>query len=287
VIGSLKSRVHRLRQGYLDAPLRWRYVKWPAPRWQAQRFARLEIGGYPFKFFDPMSRRDFWWSWEVWFGVWEPAVARFLAATLSPGATFVDVGAYIGPYALLASRLVGPEGVVCAFEPDPVARRGLERNLRANAASNVEVLSHALSDRAGSEWLSEAGDDRLLGNSESMLSPEGGTLRVPTVTLDNFCRERGIRPDVVKIDVEGAEARVVAGGRATLAAASAVLVEFHDDKLVAQGGDPALFMARLFELADVVTVLDVRKDPSRRPTELRPGAIPTGNVMLAFHPPRS
>jgi FkbM family methyltransferase len=287
VIGGLKSRAGRLRRGYLEAPLRWRYVKWPAPRWQAQRFARLEIGGYPFKFFDAMSRRDFWWSWEVWFGVWEPAVARFLAATLRRGATFVDVGAYIGPYALLASRIVGPEGVVHAFEPDPVARHGLERNLSGNAASNVEVSSHALSDRAGLEWLSEAGDDRLFGNSESMLSPEGGTLRVSTVTLDDFCRERAIRPDVVKIDVEGAEDRVVAGGRETLAAASAVLVEFHEDKLVAQGGDPARFMATVFELTDIVTVLDVRKDPSRRPTELRPGAVPTGNVMLAFHPTRS
>jgi FkbM family methyltransferase len=280
----LRSRVGRLRRGYRDAPLRWRYVKWPAPRWQAQRFARLEIGGYPFTFFDAMSRRDFWWSWEVWFGVWEPAVSRFLASALRPGATFVDVGAYIGPYALLGSRIVGPEGVVYAFEPDPVARRNLERNLAGNAASNVEVLEYALSDRPGFEWLSEAGDDREFGNSESMLSPEGGTLKVPTLTLDDFCRERAIRPEVVKIDVEGAEGRVVAGGRETLAAASAVLVEFHEDKLIAQGGDPARFMAALFELTDALTVLDVRKDPSRPPVELRPGAVPTGNVMLAFRP---
>ena len=89
-----------------------------------QRFATLELAGHRFRFVDAMSRADFWWTWELSAGVWEPGVIRHLANALREDDVFLDIGAYVGPYALLASRLVGPGGKVYAFEPDPVARGG-------------------------------------------------------------------------------------------------------------------------------------------------------------------
>ena len=229
-----------------------------------------------------MSRADFWWTWELSAGVWEPGVIRYLANALREDDVFLDIGAYVGPYTLLASRLVGPGGRVYAFEPDPVARGRLLRNVRVNSAANVEVVAEAVTDRDGREWLSPGGDEPLLGNSESVVSPHGGEMSVPTVTLDGFCAAHSIRPNVLKIDVEGAEARVLAGGRHMLAEAREVVIELHERQLVSQGTDPSEVMEELFRLGDRIAVLDSRGEAPEQQRVLAPGRVPRGNATLAL-----
>ena len=72
-----------------------------------------------------------------------------LVRELKAGDVFFDLGAYVGPYTLLASRLVGEGGRVVAFEPDPATRDLLDRNLAANGASNVTVVPSAVGRAAG------------------------------------------------------------------------------------------------------------------------------------------
>ena len=81
------------------------------------------------------------------FGTWEPDITRWVAGRLRPGDGFVDVGANVGYYALLASKLVGAEGCVVAVEPLPESFVALKANLALNAAMNVRAVNMAASDR--------------------------------------------------------------------------------------------------------------------------------------------
>lgn len=123
-------------------------------------------------------------------------------------------------YSMLAAQLVGRTGRVYTFEPDPVARRFLESNLSANGASNVEVLSTAVSNRLGAAVLDTSylfGSVPLFGMSDSDVSEESDKgIVVATTTLDEFSARMGVIPNMIKIDVEGREVEVVNGGLRTL-----------------------------------------------------------------------
>ena len=90
-------------------------------------------------------------------GIWEPQETRFLLDTLRPGDVFVDVGANIGYFSLLASRLVGPAGTVLAFEPEAANYALLEANCRRNGCDNVRCFRAALGEEnaSGTIYLNE------------------------------------------------------------------------------------------------------------------------------------
>ena len=147
-------------------------------------------------------------------GTWEDTTTRIVQACVTPGATVVDVGANIGFYTLLMSRLVGERGRVIAFEPMPLGIERLRRNLRLNDASNVDVIEQAASAQPGSASF-------FLGPREhtsiSSLRPIEGaaTVAVTCTTLDTVLAEHP-RIDFLKMDVEGAEPDVLAGAGRTL-----------------------------------------------------------------------
>jgi FkbM family methyltransferase len=152
----------------------------------------------------------------------------FRAATV-PGATVLDVGANVGAYSLLFAQWVGQSGKVYAFEPSPAMRAGLVRHLRLNGLDHVvDIVPAAVADRCTEMDFTTAPPDgmhRLLTSSSG-----NGTLRVPVVTLDGFCSERGVRPSIIKIDVEGFELSVLQGARDTLRSIGAgleVFMEIH------------------------------------------------------------
>jgi FkbM family methyltransferase len=141
------------------------------------------------------------------------AVRRFLR----PGSTFVDVGANVGDYSLLAASIVGDAGRVLCFEPEPQNRYWLQKSIDLNGYKNMDVFPVALSDtnRQASLYLGEiAGYHTLIpGHPER----QAGTITVPTRTLDSHLKELGReRIDMMKIDVEGAELQVLRGARTTM-----------------------------------------------------------------------
>jgi len=145
-------------------------------------------------------------------GTYEPEqTAEFLRA-VQPGSVVYDVGAHYGYYSLLASHLAGPDGRVIALEPSPRNLNVLRAHIRLNRIAHITVLESALSDHAG-----EAKFDDRAGSGVGHLSPEG-PLTVRLTTLDILAKEFPA-PNVIKIDVEGAEEAVLAGGRETLARA--------------------------------------------------------------------
>lgn len=130
------------------------------------------------------------------------------------GDVALDVGAHIGSYALRYSRLVGKQGRVISFEPDPRNRRILRWNLELNEARNVQVRSEALGDFTGSGRLkisSFPGQHSFVHASNNI--HQVGEVTSSVVRLDDVGLDR---VDFVKIDVEGYEMNVLRGGERTI-----------------------------------------------------------------------
>jgi FkbM family methyltransferase len=149
----------------------------------------------------------------------ELPVQQALAGVLHSGGVFYDIGANVGFFSVIASRLVGASGRVVAFEPVPRNLAYVRLNCRINRCSNVRVVEAAVSDRSGEGTLMLA---RFAGGAAlSVAGPPPDFLRemrVTTVALDDWlAAQGGPRPDVVKIDVEGAELQALQGMRRILA----------------------------------------------------------------------
>jgi FkbM family methyltransferase len=169
----------------------------------------------------------------------EPEVQEALAELVKPGQTVYDVGANIGFFTILCSRLVGPEGRVYAFEPIPQNLATLRHNVALNGLTNVTIVEKALSSSTGtaqmfvSPWSAFHSLDVEGATKQENHGPAAGEVTVQTITLDEFLQGEGVcPPDLVKIDVEGAELIVVRGMSETLRTVKPLLLcELHDTNL--------------------------------------------------------
>lgn len=168
---------------------------------------------------------------EYRYVTWNEEEYRAFKRALRPGATALDIGANVGCYSVLLGRLVVPGGRVFAFEPSPAAYEGLVRHISLNQLEGTVIpIRAAVADREGTATLivsGSTGSDRLAAIGE----PEQGTRQeVSLTTIDHFCGAQGIRPDLIKVDVEGTELAVLQGARGTIEAAGgalALFVEMH------------------------------------------------------------
>ena len=152
------------------------------------------------------------------FGLYELDTARVLRRLLRAGDTFVDGGANIGYFALLAAKAVGPGGRVHAFEPQPDNRRRLAEHVAANGFQSViDIHPVALSDRPGAVQLhTYANPASNHGQSTMFVLPgtETRSVSVETVRLDDYLPD--IAPRLIKLDIEGAEPMAISGMAETL-----------------------------------------------------------------------
>lgn len=160
-----------------------------------------------------------------WTGLHEEPVQQALVGSLARGMTFWDVGAHIGFYSLLASRLVGSDGHVRSFEPMPANRARLELAIRLNAAANVSVDPRAVGASAG-----EAVLHRHEWSTMWSLDGEGEGVVVAVTTLDDAVALHD-PPDVVKIDVEETALAVLEGAARLLERPGLVLLLETDRSL--------------------------------------------------------
>lgn len=163
---------------------------------------------------------------------YETALLKLL---IQPGWNCWDIGANIGYYSCLLSRLVGPTGQVVAFEPASVTRARLLDNLKLNAIQNVRVLSQAVGSAEGNARI-YYGEATLAEGTASMYGAGGSAhSEVIAVTRLDTIAPQLPPPDFLKIDVEGAQLDVWRGGKEFfLRAAPLVLAELRDSK------DPAV-----------------------------------------------
>lgn len=189
-------------------------------------------------------------------GIWEPLETAVLHRELHPGDTFIDVGANIGYYTVLAAKLVGPQGRVIAFEPDPTNFALLRRNVEANGCTNVVLQQKALSNKPGTLKLYLEQTNKG-GHKVFQYGDAKEYVEVAAVTLDDYLKDFSGRVDVIKIDTEGAEGMILEGMQATLRRheEARLLVEFFPKLLDSFGYDPAQVLAGLqslgFEFRDL------------------------------------
>jgi FkbM family methyltransferase len=166
-------------------------------------------------------------------GEWEPFETRYLGSTLRPGQTFVDVGAHVGYFSVLASKCVGPTGTVIAVEPEPRNLHLLRQNLTRNGCGDVQVVPFAAHSRRG--WTSLALSEQNRGAHRLVPLGEAETI-VRCVRLDDLLPAK---VDVVKIDAQGYDHDVVAGLERTLAAnpEMTVISELSRSELAHRGLD--------------------------------------------------
>jgi FkbM family methyltransferase len=158
---------------------------------------------------------------DFWVGTYESEKAQLLVRHVKPGGTFYDVGANVGFYTLLASRLLGPTGRVIAFEPSPRNLGFLRRHLDLNSAANVEVLDLAISDSEGVTQFSVGNDPK-----KSKITA-AGDITVRTTTLDRLMGELPL-PDLIEMDIEGAEYAALCGAEQLLRRSSpAIFLSTH------------------------------------------------------------
>ena len=143
-------------------------------------------------------------------GTYEAAELELFARSIRPGDTVLDIGAHIGLYTLTAARASGPTGRVVAFEPSTDNFALLEANVAANGYTNVELHRVACSDTTGTGVLVLS----RTNSGDHQLRADGAGARVDTVRLHDL----DVRPQVVKMDVQGAEPLVLAGAAQLLAA---------------------------------------------------------------------
>jgi FkbM family methyltransferase len=162
---------------------------------------------------------------SCWLGVYEQEKQSEFSALIRRGDVVYDIGANVGFYTLLASTLVGLTGRVIAFEPLPRNLDFLQRHLALNRVRNVEVFAGAVSNRSGSARFDNSGIPEMGRLADS------GELIVEAFQIDELLSNRRILPpDLLKVDVEGAEFDVLSG-------ASECLQTHHPTVLLATHGD--------------------------------------------------
>ncbi len=164
----------------------------------------------------------------------DPTLGKVFRTAIRPGHVVFDVGAHVGLYTVLFSRLVGESGKVFCFEPVGYNRARLQRNLQLNACTNVTVLDKGAGEKTGRVKFHRVkpespntGVGTILGSNyfhrHRDLYEE---TEIDLVAVDEIAESHDVKVDFLKIDVEGYELHVLKGAQATLAHAPTIVLEF-------------------------------------------------------------
>ncbi len=221
------------------------------------RFSTEDIKFTPINGIDsPVDRHDISVSSPSAFsGTYEPHLVACFNKICRPGAVVFDIGANVGFHSLMLSKLAGEEGHVYAFEPNSENCRLILMASEHNHVSNITLLPIALSDQRGWAYFSSH-----IGSNGGFVSQQFVTLHghgtvVPTFTLDEMSMPN---VDVIKVDVEGAEYKVLKGGEALLSRSRpAIICEFSMEMINRVSGvEPVDFLNWIMGMDYRIFVID-------------------------------
>jgi FkbM family methyltransferase len=224
----------------------WDRVVRPRILWRDLEFkAKTRFGARMFvQFPDTVQSRIYF------FGIWEPALTHYVIKTLRRGDTFIDIGANVGYYTLLASSQVGGAGRVYSIEASPSVFNRLRRNLKLNRTKNVKPINAAVHSEIGviPFYLHQAhpGLSTIVADEAKRLGASFEAM-VEAGPLSRFVPEADIiRAKLIKIDAEAAEWLIVRGLSDLLPRLSPdteILIEVNGQVLAEEGISTAFFGA--------------------------------------------
>ena len=226
----------------------------------------------------PRARLAFEATYLMYKGLFEAGPVDGLAALVPTGSTTIDVGANIGFFSLRFARWVGPSGKVLAIEPEPRNVASLSRRVqRAGVGDIVQRIAAAAADKPGELLLSvtpgHPGDHHV---SDSGMA-------VPAVTLDELVADDVRRVSLIKIDVQGAEAMVLAGAQRVIERnRPAIFVEIDAFSLARSGSSPESLVEVLTNLGYCPRHLTSRGVGPRRDCSELLADVATGYVDALF-----
>lgn len=197
------------------------------------------------------------WDWYpkigFLFGLYEPGTTSVCKWLVKSGMHVVDIGAHVGYYSLLFSKLVGPSGMVYAFEPHPEIYELLKHNVKG--LKNIVILQKAVSNANGEVEFHFSKRTR----SHGLYVPQEfviGSTKVEAVCLDDFLGNK--QCDLIKIDVEGAEPLVIEGmGNFITNAERLIIITEHNPSGLRLGGHiPDEFLNTLHEIFDAIYLIE-------------------------------
>jgi FkbM family methyltransferase len=205
VFGTMLTPAARawIRYSPLPAGKSWLWEKF---HWRPRTFTcRTRFGGRV-----TGNTEDLIQCYLYYFGTWEPHISWWIASNLRPGDGFIDVGANIGHYSLLASPLVGDSGTVVAIEAAHDIHAILDQHVALNRRRNIRTVQVAAAEAKGTARLFH-GKPGNIGKTTT-IARDGESCEVPALPLAEILTADEIRRTrIIKIDVEGAELQVLRG----------------------------------------------------------------------------
>lgn len=173
--------------------------------------------------YPPIER---WYKYSQ--GVAEPGAKRVIRESLTTGDCFVDIGAQCGDTALYALSLVGEEGEVHAFEPTTYWYSILAGNIERNEIENITSNNAAVGESSG-----RLSPEEVVGGRHELMESTFEQTEVEVRSLDSYISKKGITPDLIQIDVDGAELEVLKGAKDQLGKVPIILELHHQEILQA------------------------------------------------------
>jgi len=198
----------------------------------------------------------------------EPSITKLLLDLDESKKIFLDIGAHLGYFSCIFSRREGATSL--AIELDPTNFDDLEKMVRLTKGvhGRIECLNMGISDRS---FFAEmpVQNASAMSSLDEVTDRGGNTRSVPVTTLDSFCRERDLRPDVIKVDIEGYEWEFVCGAKEILRNFNPILIiEVHSNKLKDKNLSEEMLVKSLLEYD--YDIFWFEKHRSRRPYKLVP-----------------
>jgi len=216
LVGRDSTVVRKVRPGY-EAILDWASLK---------RGIRWDINGVEYRI-DPHFRHQLGHNYEA-------KLAAYLGEVVRPGWLCLDIGANVGIYALQLAHWSRPDGRVIAFEPNAGTRTVLEKHIQLNGLSaRVRAEPFAICEQSQtSATFFQAGTDGMsrLGAPNQQLGAMASARDVETLTLDDYCEARELRPNLLLMDIEGFEIAALSSARRLIKSRGRdmeIIVEMH------------------------------------------------------------
>ena len=202
--------------------------------------------------------------------IYEVHVTQTVRELLQPGCTFLDIGANIGYFSMLAASCLQNKGRIIAFEPVEQNRELFNLSVQANEFQNIDLYPYAVSDREQTFALDIGGRN----SNSRIISAEQGALNKPVVTavpLDNFLHDLTAL-DVVKIDIEGAEPLAIQGMRALIEKFQPHIITEFSPEMITQTSqvEPVTYLNLLVELGYTLQIIT---DSGQKSEALNPQQI--------------